>query len=396
MSESNVFFEKGLAQTTPFPLGIEVERAEGIYIYKKDGSRFMDFVSGVGVSNLGHGNARIREAIHQQVDLHLHTMVYGEFVQKAQNDAARELTALLPPELNTCYFVNSGTEANEAALKLVKRVTGRKELISFVGSYHGSTTGSMAISANEVKKSAYRPLMPGVRFIRLNNWEDLQKITTNVAGVFLETIQGDAGVRIPNPLYLQALRDRCTEVGALLVLDEIQCGMGRTGKYFAFEHFNVVPDILTLGKALGGGMPIGCLVANEAHLQKFTHEPLLGHISTFAGHPVACAAAAAFLQELKEPGRLEHAEHIGAYLEEQLAAHPKVKEIRRKGLFFAIDMDDAETVQRVVDENLNQGLLSFWFLSCPWSFRIAPPLTTTLDEAKEAARIISHSCDLVL
>jgi len=396
MSESNVFFEKGLAQTTPFPLGIEVERAEGIYIYKKDGSRFMDFVSGVGVSNLGHGNARIREAIHKQVDLHLHTMVYGEFVQQAQNDAADELTALLPPQLNTCYFVNSGTEANEAALKLVKRVTRRKEIISFVGSYHGSTTGSMAISANEVKKSAYRPLMPGVRFIRLNNWEDLQKITSSVAGVFLETIQGDAGVRIPNALYLEALRQRCNEVGALLVFDEIQCGMGRTASYFAFEHFQVTPDVLTLGKALGGGMPIGCVVANDAHLRKFTHEPLLGHISTFAGHPVACAAAAAFLKELKEKGRLEHADRIGAFIEEKLASHPKVKEIRRKGLFFAIDMDDAETVQRVVEENLNQGLLSFWFLSCPWSFRIAPPLTTSMEEAEEAVRIILRSCDQVL
>ena len=396
MSQSNVFFEKGLAQTTPFPLGIEVERAEGIYVYKTDGTRFMDFVSGVGVSNLGHGNARIREAIHTQVDKHLHTMVYGEFIQSAQNDAAKELTSLLPSTLSTCYFVNSGTEANEAALKLVKRVTGRKEIISFVGSYHGSTTGSMAISANEVKKSAFRPLMPGVRFIRLNHWEDLEFITTSVAGVFLETIQGDAGIRIPNPLYLEALRKRCDEVGALLVFDEIQCGMGRTGKYFAFEHYNVIPDVLTLGKALGGGMPIGCVVSSEAHLKKFTHDPLLGHISTFAGHPVACAAAAAFLQELKQPHHLENAENIGAFLEEKLSAHPKVKEIRRKGLFFAIDMEDADTVQKVVDENLKNGLLSFWFLSCPWSFRIAPPLNTTLQEAQEAAEIILRSLDLTL
>lgn len=393
MSESNIFFEKGLAQTTPFPLGIEVERAEGLYVYRKDGSRIMDFVSGVGVSNLGHGNARIREAIHAQVDKHLHTMVYGEFIQEAQDNAAKSLLKLLPSELNCCYFVNSGTEANEAAIKLVKRVTGRKEIVSFVGSYHGSTTGSMAISANEVKKQNFRPLMPGVHFIRLNNWEDLDFITDKTAGVILETIQGDAGVRIPNDLYLHALKKKCEEVGALLVFDEIQCGMGRTGKVFAFEHFGVVPHAITLGKALGGGMPIGCLVSSRENMRELSHNPFLGHISTFAGHPVACAAAHAFLEQIHNEELLNHAETIGQFIEENLSAHERVIEVRRKGLFFAIDMESAEVVQQVVEENLRNGLLSFWFLSCPWSFRIAPPLTITMEEAEQGIAIILKSMD---
>jgi acetylornithine/N-succinyldiaminopimelate aminotransferase len=391
----SLFFNRGLAQTTPFPLGIEIDRAEGIYLYTTAGDRIIDFVSGVGVSNLGHGNAHIREAIHHQVDKHLHTMVYGEFLQASQTKVAKLLTSLLPDSLNCCYFVNSGTEANEAAIKLVKRATGRKKIISFIGSYHGSTTGSMAISYNEKKKSAFRPLMPGVEFIRLNNWEDLNIITEEVAGVFLETIQGDAGVRIPNEIYLNALRKKCTEVGALLVFDEIQCGMGRTAKNFAFEHFNVIPDVLTLGKALGGGLPIGCLVTSRSQMELLSHDPLLGHISTFAGHPVACAAAAAFLEELNKPNVLTHAEDIGAYLEQELATLKDVKEIRRKGLYFAIDMENESIVQQMVESNLEQGLLSFWFLSCPWSFRIAPPLNTSFEEAELAMEIMRKSHDKI-
>ncbi|MFM7722697.1 MAG: aspartate aminotransferase family protein [Bacteroidota bacterium] len=391
----SLFFNQGLAQTTPFPLGIEIARAEGIYFYTESGNRIMDFVSGVGVSNLGHGNLKIKEAIHAQVEKHLHTMVYGEFIQASQTKAAALLTGLLPERLNCCYFVNSGTEANEAAIKLVKRATGRKKIISFIGSYHGSTTGSMAISYNEKKKSAFRPLMPGVEFIRLNNWEDLNLITEEIAGVFLETVQGDAGVRIPNPLYLSALRKKCTEVGALLVFDEIQCGMGRTAKHFAFEHFNVIPDILTLGKALGGGLPIGCLVANKNQMEVLSFDPLLGHISTFAGHPVACAAAAAFLEELNQPHILPHAEAIGQYLERELTTFKHVKEIRRIGLYFAVDMESEEIVQQMVDSNLEQGLLSFWFLSCPWSFRIAPPLITTFEEAEMAINIMRKSHDKI-
>ncbi|MEY3597694.1 MAG: hypothetical protein RL521_116, partial [Bacteroidota bacterium] len=293
---SRLLIDQHLAQTNPFPLGMEIERAEGIYLYGPNGERYIDFVSGIGVNNLGHGNPSILQAIHEQVDRHLHAMVYGEFIQKSQVEAADVLTSMLPSSLDCCYFVNSGTEAIEAAMKLVKRVTGRHQIVSFVGAYHGNTQGAMSVSYNEKKKGAFRPLLPEIYFIRLNNWDDLSLITEQTAGVFLETIQGDAGIRIPNPLYLQALKTRCEEVGSMLVLDEIQCGMGRTGKVFAFEHYSIVPDAVVLGKALGGGMPIGCLVSSKDHIEKLSHSPILGHISTFAGHPVACAAAAAALK----------------------------------------------------------------------------------------------------
>ncbi|MFN5736172.1 MAG: aspartate aminotransferase family protein, partial [Flavobacteriales bacterium] len=264
----------------------------------KQGNAYADLISGIAVSSLGHGHPAIKQAINEQVERHLHVMVYGEFIQESQLDFAHQLTKILPPSLQAVYPVNSGTEAIEAAIKLVKRATGRREIIAFKGSYHGSTHGSMSISHNEVKKTNYRPLLPGIRFITLNNIEELNQITPATAGVFLETIQGDAGVRIPSNEYLAALRKRCNEVGSLLVLDEIQCGLGRTGSYFAFEHFSVLPDILCLGKALGGGMPMGALVTSKDNMALFKENPMLGHITTFGGHPVACASAAAFLRVL--------------------------------------------------------------------------------------------------
>ena len=320
-------------------------------------------------------------------------MVYGEFVQRSQVQAAEILTSMLPEQLDCCYFVNSGTEAVEAAMKLMKRVTGRHQMVSFVGAYHGNTQGSMSVSYNEKKKSAFRPLLPEIYFIRLNNWDDLNMITTETAGVILETIQGDAGIRIPNPLYMKALQERCKEVGAMLVLDEIQCGMGRTGKVFAFEHYDIIPDAIVLGKALGGGMPIGCLVSSKDNIEMLSHSPILGHISTFAGHPVACAAAGAALKIYRDSDVVDKVEAKGQWIESQLMNHPKVKEIRRKGFYFAIDLEDEHVVQQVVERCLSKGLITFWFLSCPWSFRIAPPLTINEKEMQEAVDILLWALD---
>lgn len=386
-------FHTHLGQTSPYPLGIAIERAEGIYIYDKQGNAYADLISGIAVSSLGHGHPKILRAIHAQVDRHLHTMVYGEFIQDAQMNFAEELLALLPSNLQSVYPVNSGTEAIEAAMKLTKRATGRHELIAFKGSYHGSTQGSMSISYNELKKTNYRPLLPGVTFIGLNNWEDLANITEKTAGVFLETVQGDAGVRIPDVAFLQALRERCTATGTLLVFDEIQCGLGRTGRYFAFEHFGVIPDVLVLGKALGGGMPIGALVTSQELMSVFKDHPKLGHITTFGGHPVACSAAAAFLQVLKSEINFDQVEASASIFRSIIGTHPEILEVRNLGLMFAFDMASAERVERVVMRCLEKRILTFWFLSHPYSFRLAPPLTITPEEARYYAQEIYQAIE---
>lgn len=387
MASRQDVFLKNLGQTSPFPFLIDVDRAEGVYIYDKNGKSYMDMISGVSVNNIGHRHPKVVEALHKQVDQHLHVMVYGEFIQDSVNLMAERLTAVLPETLNCVYPVNSGTEANEAAIKLARRVTGRTEIVSFRGSYHGSTFGSLSISGNEVKKMAFRPLLPDVRFIRFNIEEDLVQISEKTAGVIVETIQGDAGVRIPDFDYMKALRKRCDEVGALLIFDEIQAGMGRTGKMFAFEHFDVVPDVLTLGKALGGGMNIGALVSSRENLSLFTHNPMLGHITTFGGHPVPCAAAAATLEVLATLD-FNKIEQLGQRLEQLLLTSDEVIEIRRKGLFFAIDMVSADRVAKVVMRCLELGVITFWFLSHPYSFRLAPPLTISEAELEAAARLI--------
>lgn len=375
-------------QTNPFPYLIDVERAVGIFIYDKNKKRFYDMIAGVAVNNIGHNHPKVVTALKQQIDRHLHVMVYGEFIQEAQLNFAKRLTSLLPSTLNAVYPVNSGTEANEAALKLAKRITGRTELVSFRGSYHGSTHGSMSVSGNETKKESFRPLLPDVRFLTFNSIEDLTQITQRTAGVIIETVQGDAGVRIPSKKFMEVLRDRCTEVGAQLIFDEIQCGIGRTGKMFAFEHFNVVPDILTLGKALGGGMPIGALVASKELLNAFTHNPMLGHITTFGGHPVICAAADACLEVLQTEIDFSEVERKGKLLADLLSDISEIKEIRRIGMMYAFDMVSFERVEKVVNRCLEKGLISFWFLSHPYSFRLSPPLTISEQEIREAAKII--------
>lgn len=390
MNNKQIFLEK-LGQTNQHPYLIDIDRAEGIYIYDKTGKQYMDMIAGVAVNNIGHGNKHVQQAIKEQVDRHLHVMVYGEFIQDSNIHFAQKLTTFLPKELNCVYPVNSGTEANEAALKLAKRVTGRTEIVAFRGSYHGSTHGSMSVSGNELKKEAFRPLLPDIRFLNLNSIEDLTYITEKTAGVILETIQGDAGVRIPDIEFISQLRNRCTEVGAQLIFDEIQCGIGRTGKFCAFEHFNIVPDILTLGKALGAGMPIGVVISSNEKLREFTYNPMLGHITTFGGHPVVTAAAHAGLEVFEKLIDFNEVERLGKLLAEIISESNEIKAVRRIGMMFAFDMESFERVEKVVKRCLEKGLISFWFLSHPYSFRLSPPLTITESEVRIAGKIILDS-----
>jgi acetylornithine/succinyldiaminopimelate/putrescine aminotransferase len=392
MNFSKEVFLHNLAQTTPYPFLISIEHAEGVYLYGPDGKTYMDMISGIGVSAVGHRHPHVIKAIKDQLDKHLHVMVYGEYIQTASNNLAQKLVSKLPPSLNCCYFVNSGTEANEAALKLVKRITGRTELISFRKSYHGSTHGSLSVSGNEVKKQAFRPLLPDVRFIEFNKKEQLEQITTRTAGVIAETIQGDAGVRIPDYEYMQALRKRCDETGAMLILDEIQCGMGRTGKLFAFEHFNIVPDVFTIAKSFGGGLPIGAFISSEENMKALTYEPMLGHITTFGGNPVCCASALATLEVIEQEKLLEQVEKKGKLIA-QLITHPKIKEMRRMGMMFAFDFDTAERVNNIVNYAKDHGVICYWFLSHPYSFRIAPPLTITEEEIRKACAVILEAIE---
>ena len=387
------FFLNHLGQTNEQPFLLEVERAEGVYIYDKAGKAYLDMIAGVAVNNIGHCHPKVISAIKNQLDKHLHVMVYGEFVQDAQNNFGSTLIDVLPNELNCVYVLNSGTEANEAAIKLAKRKTKRTEIVAFSGAYHGSTNGSLSISGNETKKQAYRPLLPDIRFLEWNNIEQLNKITEKTAGVIIETIQGDAGVRIPSQEFMSLLRKRCHDTGALLIFDEIQCGMGRTGKMFGFEHFSIIPDILTLGKALGGGMPIGALVSSKDIMELFSHNPMLGHITTFGGHPVICAAAAANLEVIKTEIDFNKVEKLGLFLENQLLAHPSIKSVRRIGLMFAFDMESRELVSKLVEKCMEKGLISFWFLSRPDSFRLSPPLNITDKEMNLAVKIITEALD---
>lgn len=383
MKTASEIFRSHLAMTTPFPLEIEITYAQGSWLFGPNGKRYLDFISGISVSNLGHGHPKVKEAIHHQTEQHLHTMVYGEYIQSTPNLLAAKLNEILPEKLNCSYFVNSGAEAIEGALKLAKRYTGRSELVAFRGAYHGSTHGALSVSGNETKKQAFRPLLPDVRFLNFNKKGELQEISTNTAAVIVETIQGDAGVRIPDKKYMQALAHRCKEVGALLILDEIQTGIGRTGTWFAFEHFGIVPDILCTAKALGAGLPIGAFISDQKIMACLTEKPMLGHITTFGGNPLSCASALAGLKVIEEERLLEQVEEKGALIE-SLIQHPRIKEIRRKGLFFAIDFESAEEVSFIVKNLIDRGVLSFWFLSHPYSFRIAPPLNISEEDIRWA------------
>lgn len=391
MMTKNEEFLSFQGQTNKSPYLIDIDYADGIYIFDKSGKGYMDMIAGVAVNNIGHKHPKVIKALKKQIDRHLHVMVYGEFIQDEQLNFSKKITSLLPKELNCVYTVNSGTEANEAALKLIKRETGRTQIISFTGSYHGSTHGSLSVSGNEKKKTAFEPLLDDIKILPFNSINELSQITKKTAGVIIETIQGDAGVRIPNIEFMKALRDRCSKVGAKLIFDEIQCGMGRTGKLFAFEHFNIIPDILTLGKALGGGMPIGAVVSSKKILEKFSYNPMLGHITTFGGHPVVCAAANACLDVLNEEVNFNEVEKLADLLESLIKNEDEIIETRRKGMMFAFDMISAERVQKVVKKCLEKGLISFWFLSHPNSFRLSPPLNITENEIRKAANIVLSS-----
>ena len=381
-----------LANTTNQPFGIEVVSAEGIYLVDRVGKKYIDLISGIAVSNLGHQNQHIKSALLDQLNKHLHVMVFGEFSQEIQNKLAQKLATFLPESLDCLYVVNSGTEANEAALKLAKRATGKTRLVSFKGAYHGSTHGSLSVSGNEQKKYAFRPLLPDVLQLPFNDCDALDSIDHQVAGVIIEPIQGDAGVRIPSNKFMGKLRRICDEHCVLLIADEIQTGFGRTGKLFAYEHFDIVPDIVTIGKAFGGGMPIGGLVTSQKIMSLFTSNPPLGHITTFGGHPMCCAGALAGLEVLENENIVSKVEKKGV-LFESLLKHKMIKEIRRKGLFFAIEMENAEMVQKVVEGCKEKGLLGFWFLSCPESFRIAPPLIITEKQIALSCEIINEVMD---
>src|SRR5690554_2371354 len=387
MSAKDDFF-KYQAQTTPFPVAIEVSHAEGSFIYDTKGRAFSDMVSGLAVTNVGHRHPKVISAIETQLRKYLHVMPYGEFIQAPQLDLAKKLNAILPEGLDVSYFVNSGTEANEAALKLSKRYTGRRKIVSCLKSYHGSTHGSLSVSGNEKKKYAFRPLLPEVYFIRFNELADLDRIDSDTACVIMETIQGDAGVRIPTRAFMQALRKKCDETGALLILDEIQAGFGRTGKLFAFQHFDIVPDILTIAKSMAGGMAMGAFVSSHEIMKTLASDPILGHITTFGGHPLCCAAALGNIEALESENMVETCEAKGALLESQLS-HPAILEIRRIGLMFAIEFESADLVYKIVDRCLEKGIITFYFLSCPESFRLAPPLNMSDDELIEAGKVIN-------
>lgn len=389
-------FLQHVGQTSPSPMLIEVARAEGSFFYTPEGKRYFDLVAGVSVSNVGHANPEVVRAVQEQAAQYMHVMVYGEMVERPQVEYARRITELLPGDIDCLYFVNSGAEAVEVALKLAKRYTGRTELISMRRAYHGSTHGAMSMMGapeGEEWKAEFRPLLPDVKSINFNSFEDLQKITSRTAGVLCEVVQGEAGVRLPNPEWLKALRERCTEVGALLIFDEIQTGMGRTGAMFASTKYGITPDVICLAKAFGGGMPLGGVASKKHILDYFTHNPCLGHITTFGGHPVCCAAGLAALNYLCDNNIVEQVEAKGALFERLLESHHRILEIRRSGLLLALELGKPEYLYRLMEIFKEVGIMSDWFLYCDTAFRISPPLTISEAEIEECSALIREALD---
>lgn len=392
ISNRNLFLNN-LAQTSNFPLMLEIEKAEGVWLYGKNGEKYLDFISGIGVSNVGHRHPKVTEAIHNQVDKYLHLMVYGEYVQSPQVLLAVALTNTLAnistkkDKIDNVYLTNSGTEAVEGAMKLAKRYTERQEIISCKNAYHGATQGALSISGSENFKRNFRPLLPETRTIEFGNFDDLELITTKTAAIFIETIQGESGVNTASNEYWKALENRCLANGTLLVLDEIQCGFGRTGSFWAFEQFDIYPDILLSAKGMGGGMPIGAFMASQKIMAVFKENPILGHITTFGGHPVSSAASLATLQVIFEENLLhnvkEKAERIKAKL-----VHPKIKAIRNQGLMMAVEFESFEILKPIIDHAIEKGVITDWFLFCDNSMRIAPPLTITNEEIDWACEVI--------
>jgi acetylornithine/succinyldiaminopimelate/putrescine aminotransferase len=381
-----------LAFPSSTPMGLEIERASGSYLIGSDGASYYDLISGVSVSPLGHKHPMVERAMREQMDRHLHVMVYGEYRQESQEAFAEKLTSLLPRGLDRAFLTNSGAEASEAAMKLAKAYTGRSRTVYFSGAYHGSTQGALSISDNEERKRAFRPLLPGSTCLPFNDRSALEGIDERTAAVFLETVQGDAGVQIPDRAFMEALRRRCTEKGTLLVLDEVQCGMGRTGSWWAFENFGVTPDLLTVAKAVGGGLPLGALIGPDGILQRFHQDPLLGHITTTGGHPLSCAAGKATLEAIEQEGLIEKVEEKGALVQRELQ-HPMVQEVRRSGLMIGVDLSSAAEVGALISKARQKGVLLFSFLSRPQAFRVAAPLNITEPELKDACTRITEALD---
>ncbi|KIA92963.1 aminotransferase class III [Pedobacter kyungheensis] len=383
------------AQTSPEPLMLEFVRAKGIYIYDAQDKKHIDLIAGIGVSNVGHCHPNVVKAIKEQADTYMHLMVYGEYVQSPQVNFAKALADILPASLSCTYFLNSGTEAVEGAMKLAKRYTGRKGFIACKNAYHGSTQGAESLMESDFYSSGYGPFLPNVSFIEHNNIADLDKITTDIAAVFIEPIQGEAGIRVADLSYMQALKAKCQETGTLLIFDEIQSGFGRSGKMFSFEHYNVIPDVLLLAKGIGGGMPIGAFISSLEIMSVLSHSPILGHMTTFGGHPVCCAAGLATLRTLVDNDIVAEVEEKGQ-LFKQLLQHPAIKEIRGKGLMLAVEFENFEINKKIIDACILDGILSDWFLHCSNSMRIAPPLIITKEEIEEACAIILKNVNFVL
>lgn len=380
-------FFKYQAQTTPYAAGFEVEKAEGSYIYGKDGRAYLDFVAGVSANTLGHSHPKVVNAIKEQADKYLHVMVYGEYAQEKPVELCRLLAEATPEPLEVTYLVNSGAEAIDGALKLAKRYTGREEIISMKNSYHGNTHGALSVSGNEFHKREFRPLLPMISFVEFNNEEEFSKITEKTACVIAETIQGAAGFLTPSQNYFKNLKKRCEEVGALLILDEIQPGFGRTGKLFSFEHYDMVPDILVMGKGMGGGVPVGAFMSSAEIMKSLQHSPKLGHITTFGGNPLIAAASYATLKEVLDSGLMNEVEEKEKLFRE-LLVHPKIKKVNGRGLMLAVELESPEYTLDVAKRCMEKGLIVFWQLYRNEFMRISPPLTISKEEIKKGCEII--------
>ncbi|PIB35143.1 aminotransferase class III [Reichenbachiella sp. 5M10] len=387
-------FSEHLGQTSEFPLALEIERAEGLYMYDRQDKPYMDLISGIGVSSVGHRHPNIIRAIHEQTNKYLHLMVYGEFVEAPQVQLAKALSDTLPAHLNNVFLVNSGSEATEGALKLAKRHTGKRKIISCIDAYHGSTSGALSVCGSEDLKNPFRPLIPETFRIGFGVTADLDTIDEHTAAVIIEPIQGEAGIRMAPKTYFETLRKRCDEVGALLIYDEVQCGVGRTGKFWAFEHFGVAPDIVLCAKGIGGGMPIGAFIASKEIMHSLTHNPILGHISTFGGHPVSAAAALATVNLLTQSDLISQSPAKGE-LFKKLLKHDKIQEVRGIGLMLAVTFESFDFLKALIDQLLKDGYLTDWFLFCDNSMRIAPPLTIQEEDIKKACSAILQAIHTV-
>lgn len=392
MISNRELFLKNTAQTSESPRLIEIEKAEGSYLYGPEGQKYLDLVSGFNVSNIGHRHPKVIQAIKDQLEKYLHVTVYGEYVQAPQVQFATKLLENLPSSFGSVYLTNSGAEAVEGSMKIAKRYTGRRQIIAAKNAYHGSTQGALSLIGGTQYQEAYAPLLPEIDFIEFNAVTDLDAITEKTAAVIVEAIQGEAGVRVPSEEYMQALRAKCTEVGALLIFDEIQTGFGRTGKLFALEHFGIVPDILMLAKGIGGGMPLGAFVAPKEIMDVIKANPMLGHITTFGGHPVSCAAALASLNVILEEQLVDGVEEKAQLFRQELA-HPKIKEIRGLGLMMCLQVENFDQVYNVSKYCADNGVMIDWYLHCETALRLAPPLTISEEEIKEACRIIKIAID---